>query len=475
MSGTAIPVTSFDVPPPTSTETPPTSTETNGNAPAAGDEFASILGRLATGEGTDGSEETSTATTPAETSKSLETAPSDGEAEDSEALEVVLIAPPLAGRAPDGRPATGSEPPGSAPPRNHADCPAQPPTVVPAQASQADLPRTSEPESATAPLEVETEPRATWPGRSEHRSTQGAAHAVARASETALDAGGQVVASEPAGLSETSGKLPGVQAGPTAPTPRAESAVAVAAGWPTEAAPTPTLTTRSTTEGPPVPRTIAVAPRASDAGSVHGLLEGSSAESPGLTGPETRPGGRLGDQTLSAALSQPGPDPAVLLSRETPTTPLHHPSEPRGRMTASEVVDWLRGLVRVARGDGFASARISLAPPELGQLEIKLTVRDGRVVADIAAETAEAANVLVASSADLRRSLEASGLVVQDLNVTQAGPEGRSTAEGRGDGEGSGHAPARGVRSGAPNNSEGDVPVASGHLPLSTSTVDVLA
>lgn len=189
--------------------------------------------------------------------------------------------------------------------------------------------------------------------------------------------------------------------------------------------------------------------------------------------PAASPARPASDPAPAVALATPAPDASTPSDGSTAVRG-QQPSGSRGRMTAGEVVDWIRGLVRVARGDGFASARISLAPPELGQLEIRLTVRAGRVVADIAADTADAVQALGASSADLRRSLEASGLVVQDVNVTQTGPEGRSPTEGRADGEaGAGSSGSeRAAPSAAPEEGE---PVTVSHLTVSTSTVDVLA
>jgi hypothetical protein len=63
---------------------------------------------------------------------------------------------------------------------------------------------------------------------------------------------------------------------------------------------------------------------------------------------------------------------------------------------------------------------------------------------------------------------------VQDVNVTQTGPEGRSPTERRADGD-AGAGSGTGRQGGSSETPEEGEPVAVSHLTLSSSTVDVLA
>lgn len=169
-------------------------------------------------------------------------------------------------------------------------------------------------------------------------------------------------------------------------------------------------------------------------------------------------------------LAEPTGPRAEATSEPVPPRPL---AEPRGRMTLPDAYEWARGLVRLARGDGFASARISLSPPELGHLEIRLTFRGGALVADIGADTLEAVAALGSTVSDLRRSLEATGVVVQAVNVSHTGADERST-EQRAEGDGRAGQPATQAGSG---DEPGQEPEAgSPHSTLAAGAiVDVLA
>jgi flagellar hook-length control protein FliK len=115
----------------------------------------------------------------------------------------------------------------------------------------------------------------------------------------------------------------------------------------------------------------------------------------------------------------------------------------RPRLTVRPLAETIHGLVRIAaRGDG-ATARITLSPPELGSVQIRLRVRGAAVIAELTAETMRGAQALGQAVAELRRSLEAQGLVVQGLDIRQTGPDaGGNPRQGEHSNDQSGHAAA---------------------------------
>jgi flagellar hook-length control protein FliK len=98
------------------------------------------------------------------------------------------------------------------------------------------------------------------------------------------------------------------------------------------------------------------------------------------------------------------------------------------RLVTRPLNDTINGLLRVAARGGAATARIVLTPPELGSVEIRLRVRGSTVTAELTADSSHGAQALGQSVADLRRSLEAQGLIVQGLDVRQSGPDGGASS-----------------------------------------------
>ena len=82
-------------------------------------------------------------------------------------------------------------------------------------------------------------------------------------------------------------------------------------------------------------------------------------------------------------------------------------------------------MIRVAARDGQGTAHIQLSPPELGRVEIHLRYHAGGVSATLTAQSPDAAQTLIQAGNDLRRSLEAQGLLVHSFDVRQSGTEGR--------------------------------------------------
>jgi flagellar hook-length control protein FliK len=144
---------------------------------------------------------------------------------------------------------------------------------------------------------------------------------------------------------------------------------------------------------------------------------------------------------------------------------------PRPHLVTRPLTETIDGLLRIAARAGGATARITLTPPELGSVEIRLRVRGSNVVAELTADSSQGAQALGQSVSDLRRALEAQGLVVQSLDVRQAGADaGASGWQGRHQpgGQGQGATPA-------PAEDETEIQVAVAAAAPAGEQVDVLA
>ena len=87
--------------------------------------------------------------------------------------------------------------------------------------------------------------------------------------------------------------------------------------------------------------------------------------------------------------------------------------------------------IRLAVRDGHRFARITMRPPELGAIEIRLQYRGGEVLAEVRAENAQTLGVLAQTATDLRRQLEAHGITLADLQLRQSDgdDDGRNHSE----------------------------------------------
>lgn len=99
-------------------------------------------------------------------------------------------------------------------------------------------------------------------------------------------------------------------------------------------------------------------------------------------------------------------------------------------------VETVRLALRAAADRGVTQARISLNPRELGGIEIHLRHTAEGLVARVVAEHAGAAQLLQHAGAELRRSLEAQGVTLLQLDIGASGEQSHSAAgEQRGFGE----------------------------------------
>jgi hypothetical protein len=149
--------------------------------------------------------------------------------------------------------------------------------------------------------------------------------------------------------------------------------------------------------------------------------------------------------------------------------------EAQGRrdVRLTELAEQADAMIRLAVRNGLGSARITLSPQELGQIEIHLRYRSAGVIAELTAESAAAFQALNQAGADLRRSLEAQGIIVLGLDIRHAGPDGNGdTGHGR-SGERSSGEPA--PRASQPDEEQQPATAQATTRVLTDVAVDILA
>jgi flagellar hook-length control protein FliK len=106
--------------------------------------------------------------------------------------------------------------------------------------------------------------------------------------------------------------------------------------------------------------------------------------------------------------------------------------QPLGRtVTESQILDQVIGRMAVDRNHEASRMSIKLQPEELGRIEIDLTVEQGRIKAQIVAQSQQVQEVLERHLPRLREALEQQGLKLDQLQVSvdaQAG-DGRGFSQ----------------------------------------------
>ncbi len=134
------------------------------------------------------------------------------------------------------------------------------------------------------------------------------------------------------------------------------------------------------------------------------------------------------------------PSAAPTTTNQVASVPLQGLTTDRERFV--RLVDGLEARLRVSGADGGKAMRMTLRPPELGELVVRLHVAPGgqSATATLLAQHHETGDLLAQAAGDLRQALADRGLRLDRLEVT-AGP---LTGDARPDG----------APSGAPNPKE---------------------
>jgi flagellar hook-length control protein FliK len=123
--------------------------------------------------------------------------------------------------------------------------------------------------------------------------------------------------------------------------------------------------------------------------------------------------------------SQPvaGPaGPSVVYGQRNPAaraTPVH----------ISNAAEAVENTIRIASQRGVTHAKLALKPAELGGVEIRLLQTAAGLSATVMADSPEAAKLLQQAGQDLRNSLEAQGVQLQNLDISYSGDESQSAAQ----------------------------------------------
>ena len=86
---------------------------------------------------------------------------------------------------------------------------------------------------------------------------------------------------------------------------------------------------------------------------------------------------------------------------------------------AKEMTNLVVNKLEFVKQQGFTEARISLYPEHLGQVDIKITMQNGQLVAQFMTQNSDARELLDQQMSQLRSALQGQGLQVEKLEVTQ--------------------------------------------------------
>jgi flagellar hook-length control protein FliK len=92
----------------------------------------------------------------------------------------------------------------------------------------------------------------------------------------------------------------------------------------------------------------------------------------------------------------------------------------RAGQLAEDISKFMLGKLRVQTGNGITEARLSLTPEALGHVDVRLTLHNGQLVAQFAAQTAMGKDALESQLAQLRNMLQSQGIQVEKIEVAQS-------------------------------------------------------
>ena len=207
---------------------------------------------------------------------------------------------------------------------------------------------------------------------------------------------------------DTTSKLPANTDPRPAVEPLSNAKSATGAGVPE---PTPRVSASAATGARPVGATSSSMGR-SAAGQVARVL--ATPSTPGMTGsavaspssPRSTPDANAGKGTPTR--SQPGRDGGASGGGRAGGTVAAEPSP----------FDELVRSIRLHQTANRSSARLTLDPPELGRIQIDIRLRNNRMTISVRTESSTAKKLMVERAGVLTKSLEAQGIYVDQLDVT---------------------------------------------------------
>jgi flagellar hook-length control protein FliK len=102
------------------------------------------------------------------------------------------------------------------------------------------------------------------------------------------------------------------------------------------------------------------------------------------------------------------------------------------RERVERLADGLAARLKVSHAADGARIRMQLEPRELGEVVVRLEIRNGMAHAHLIAESADAKNALQATLSDLRSSLSERGMQLDSVSIRVAGEGAGAAGEGAG-------------------------------------------
>lgn len=120
----------------------------------------------------------------------------------------------------------------------------------------------------------------------------------------------------------------------------------------------------------------------------------------------------LGQGTVTAGQLAMRSGTQVVVKPAAPPVPVENFS--------NEMTTFIINKMEIVKQTGFTEARISLNPEHLGQVDIKLTMQNGQLIAQFMTRSMDAKEMIDQQMAHLRSALHAQGLQVERIEVTQS-------------------------------------------------------
>lgn len=114
------------------------------------------------------------------------------------------------------------------------------------------------------------------------------------------------------------------------------------------------------------------------------------------------------------------------------SAPLKAPSSPVPvQQFAQEMNTFISGKLEIVKKGGVAEATITLFPENLGQVDVKISMQNGNLVAQFLTQHSGTKDILEQQMNQLRLALQSQGLQVERLEVTQNTPSAQSQWTGQ--------------------------------------------
>lgn len=86
---------------------------------------------------------------------------------------------------------------------------------------------------------------------------------------------------------------------------------------------------------------------------------------------------------------------------------------------AEEMTEHVLKNMKITMAEGFSEAKLSLFPKNLGHIDVRISMQDGQLIAQFAADSLAGKQMLESQLPQLRHALQTQGLQVEKLEVTQ--------------------------------------------------------